>query len=97
MCPACGAILRTHVLWFDEYYADHLDYGFERVIRGLRRADLIVCVGTSFSVGVTAATLEAGAPKWSVDPSGALAPRGVRVVPLPQEVALPALVAGLTA
>ncbi len=97
VCPACGAILRTHVLWFDEYYADHIDYGFEQVIRGLRRADLVLCVGTSFSVGVTAATLEAGAPKWLIDPSGALAPRGVRVVPLPQEVALPALVAGLGA
>ena len=25
-CSACGAILRQHVLWFDEYYDDHHDY-----------------------------------------------------------------------
>ncbi|MHC4109378.1 MAG: SIR2 family NAD-dependent protein deacylase, partial [Planctomycetota bacterium] len=25
-CPECGAILRPHVLWFDEYYDEHDDY-----------------------------------------------------------------------
>lgn len=95
-CPACGAVLRAHVLWFDEYYADHVDYGFDRVVRGLRRADLILCVGTSFSVGVTAAALEARAPKWTIDLDSAALPPGVRRVAGAQEEVLPALMARLT-
>lgn len=97
VCPACGAFLRAHVLWFDEYYGDHVEYGFDRVIEGLRRADLILCVGTSFSVGVTAATLDAVAPKWTIDLPGVSLPAGVRRVAGAQEQVLPALVARLTA
>ena len=25
-CPSCGALLRQHVLWFDEFYDEHRDY-----------------------------------------------------------------------
>lgn len=92
VCPVCGEILRAHVLWFDEYYTEHVDYGFDRVVRGLRRADLVVFVGTSFSVGVTAAALDADAPKWTIDVAGAAAPPGVRLLAGAQEVVLPALV-----
>ena len=96
-CPLCAAPLRAHVLWFDEYYTEHVDYDFERVIRFLPRADLILCVGTSFSVGVTQATLESPAPKWLIDLSADEPPGGVRQLRLPQEEALPALVATVSA
>ena len=32
-CPGCGALLRPHVLWFDEYYSDHRDYQIDAVLR----------------------------------------------------------------
>lgn len=94
-CPACGSFVRAHVLWFDEYYSEHRDYGYERAIRAFRAADLIVYVGTSFSVGITAAALAEGGPQWTVDPAGE-APPGVRLLRAAQEAALPALVAALT-
>lgn len=94
-CPACGARLRPHVLWFDEYYTEHVDYQFDRAMAAFRRADLLLCVVTSFSVGITAAALESRAEKWSLDPSEADPPCGVRPWRAAQEVALPALVAGL--
>jgi NAD-dependent deacetylase len=72
-CPQCGALLRQHVLWFDEYYAEHQDYQFDRVEREAAQADLVVCVGTSFSVGVTALILQLAGSRGirvlSVDPA----------------------------
>lgn len=95
-CPTCGALVRAHVLWFDEYYTEHADYQFDRVIRAFRQTDLVVCIGTSFSVGVTAAALETRAQKWLIDPGDAAAPSGVHVLRAAQEEALPALAAALT-
>lgn len=94
-CPQCGAILRAHVLWFDEYYDGHVDYGFDRVIRGLRRADLVLFVGTSFSVGVTAAALEAPGEKWTIDLNEKGLPPGVRLVQGAQEEVLTRVVEGV--
>lgn len=96
-CFACGALVRAHVLWFDEYYAEHIDYQYERVIRAFRQTDLVVCIGTSFSVGITAAALETKGEKWLIDPGDAAPPPGVHAVRAAQEEALPALVAALTA
>lgn len=93
-CPVCGAPLRPHVLWFDEFYDGHVDYGFTRAMAALAAADLVLCVGTSFSVGITRAAQGGRAPLWAIDP-GAQVPRGVRHVRAAQEVALPALVARL--
>jgi len=100
-CPRCGAPLRQHVLWFDEYYASHEDYQFDRVNRAADRAAVVLFVGTSFSVGVTELVLDLGLarriPIFSVDPAG-IAPHP-RVSPLaaPAEEALPALAAALGA
>ncbi len=94
-CPACGAAVRAHVLWFDEAYVDHRDYQFERAIRAFRAADLILYVGTSFAVGITAAALDAGGVQWTIDPGEAAAPVGVEVLRAAQEAALPALVAAV--
>lgn len=93
-CPACGFIVRAHVLWFDEYYHQHADYQFERALSAMRTADLILFVGTSFSVGVTAAALDTNAKKWLIDPAGC-EELGVKSLLAAQEVALPDLIRAL--
>jgi NAD-dependent deacetylase len=45
-CPRCGAWLRPHVLWFDEYY-DEENYRMDSALRAAGRADLLLVVGTS--------------------------------------------------
>jgi len=71
-CPECGSLLRPHVLWFDELYVSHADYGWHVVERAAARMALLICVGTSLAVGVTSflqsAAREAGAPVFLVDP-----------------------------
>lgn len=52
-CPECGSLLRAHVLFFDEYYTDHEDYGFDNVQAALARMALVLFIGTSLSVGIT--------------------------------------------
>lgn len=78
-CPLCGSLVRAHALLFDEYYAEHQDYGFTRVENAASRAELIVFVGTSFSVGVTDLLTRSawmrGAPALSIDPVGSPPPR----------------------
>lgn len=95
-CPLCDAPLRAHVLFFDEYYQDHEDYRFDEVRRAAARADRVLFVGTSFSVGVTDLVLRAaharGVPMISVDP-GATAPplsEGMTHFQAPAEEILPA-------
>ena len=95
-CPACGALLRQHVLWFDEFYDEHLDYQWERVLRAAQALDCLLCVGTSFSVGVTdlflRAALAAGRPVLAVDPGAADAPHPrVELLRAPSEALLPAV------
>lgn len=71
-CPECGDYLRPHVLWFDEYYTAHEDYRYQDFQERLYDAELCLCVGTSFSVGVTAAviqhTFSRDIPLWVIDP-----------------------------
>ena len=78
-CPECRNLLRQHVLWFDEVYTSHADYGWEQVLDAVARMRLVLCVGTSFSVGVTdlvsGAARAAGLPVFSIDPNG---PPGAR-------------------
>lgn len=93
-CPACGALVRPHVLWFDEYYQGHAEYQYSRVMAAFEQADLVLCVGTSFSVGITAAAQACGALLWTIDP-GTQVPRGIRQLRGAQEVVLPELVAEL--
>ena len=99
-CPACGHFLRQHVLWFDEYYQSHDDYQWGRVLEAVARCQLLLFVGTSFSVGVTEhAVVDAKArrvPIFNVDPAGGPM-RGVELIAQASEVALPRLVAALVA
>ena len=94
-CPACGALLRAHVLFFDEMYDEHADYRFAEVQRSAAEAALMIFIGTSFSVGVTEllvrAAAQRGVPRLSVDPGGGPQPRwtGIETLAAPAEDLLP--------
>ena len=45
-CPDCGAWLRPHVLWFDEYY-DEEYFRFDSSMARANDTDLLLIVGTS--------------------------------------------------
>jgi len=100
-CPQCGALVRQHVLWFDESYLDHADYEWPRVQRATEAVSLVVFVGTSFAVGVTdfvlQTALDQGVPVYSIDPAGIEPDPRVRVIAAASEHALPALVTALDA
>jgi NAD-dependent deacetylase len=99
-CPACGALVRPHVLWFDERYDEHQSYAIEHVLRHADSAELVVFVGTSFSVGVTDLVLDRalhrGARLFSIDPSGLAPHRRVTAIPEPAELLLPRIVAEMS-
>jgi NAD-dependent deacetylase len=81
-CQACGAVMRPHVLWFDEHYGSHPDYGWSDVLAACDAMRLVIAVGTSFSVGVTdlvaGEAARRGIPLFVIDPQGAaIAGRGV--------------------
>ena len=59
-CAICDAPLRPLVLLFDEMYDSHPAYGMRQARRALNDAEIIVFVGTSFSVGITDYALRAG-------------------------------------
>ncbi len=95
-CPACGEILRQHVLWFDEYYGEHQDYQWTRVQQAAATMSLGLFVGTSFAVGVTDLFARSGMmsriPLLSVDPGAARPPYpGIEVLPERAEELLPAV------
>jgi len=52
-CSICRSLLRPHVLWFDEYYADHVTYQWE-LVQGWagERASEVWFIGTSMAVTV---------------------------------------------
>jgi NAD-dependent deacetylase len=94
-CPECEAPLRPHVLWFDEFYGDHDDYQWDRLLETAAAATTIVFVGTSFSVGVTDVILQSGlatgAAMISIDPGAHRQPhRRLRHLAIPAETVLPA-------
>ena len=52
-CSLCGSFMRPHILWFDEYYDGHIDYQMEQAQNVLETCDVMIFIGTSFSVGIT--------------------------------------------
>lgn len=58
-CEVCGAALRPLVLLFDEYYESQPFYRARDAREWLNDADVIVFVGTSLSVGITAMAVHA--------------------------------------
>lgn len=94
-CPQCSGLLRPHVLFFDEYYDEHDDYQFDRVRQAAGKADAVVFVGTSLSVGVTAMVLQnallRSAAVAIVDPNPpAGLPNSAKIFAAAAEVLLPA-------
>eukprot|EP00667_Euglena_gracilis_P010276 EG_transcript_10458 len=59
-CPACGTPLMPAVLLFDEMYTDHKVFAFDRILKWLYLAEVLVFVGTSNSVGLTQKAWEVG-------------------------------------
>lgn len=95
-CPACGEILRQHVLWFDEYYHSHAEYQWERVQAAAGAMQLALFVGTSFAVGVTDMFVQQGllgrVPIYSIDPGATRPPyAGIHVLAEKAEELLPAV------
>ena len=93
-CPACGSLLRQHVLWFDETYDEHESYDYRRVIAASGMASAVWFIGTSLSVGVTDMILRSavrrGAPVALFDPRPpAHVPRQVDVFEVKAEEVLP--------
>lgn len=94
-CPDCDSVVRAHVLLFDEYYTEHVDYRFAEVQQAAVEADLAVFIGTSFAVGVTDLLLRAFAarevPSLSIDPGANPPPSwaGVEQLSSPAEELLP--------
>jgi NAD-dependent deacetylase len=95
-CAICGDYLRRHVLWFDEYYHEHEDYQWPRVLDAAQTMDGLLFVGTSFAVGVTELYLRAAVqrriPIFSIDPAGLQPDRHVEVLKARAEELLPAVV-----
>jgi NAD-dependent protein deacetylase/lipoamidase len=95
-CSRCSSLLRPHVLLFDEYYDEHMDYGFGEVRHGAERMALTLFAGTSFSVGVTDLVLRQAlgwrVPVVSIDPAAAPPVRGVTSLKAAAEEILPAAV-----
>jgi NAD-dependent deacetylase len=88
------------VLWFDEFYGDHEDYQWDRLLLAAAEAATIVFVGTSFSVGVTDVILQSGlatgAAMLSIDPGEHRQPvRTLRHLAVPAEDVLPAACAAV--
>jgi NAD-dependent deacetylase len=71
-CPACGNFLRAHVLWFDEGYSDHEDYGIDRLFEVEGQFTCVLYVGTSFAVTITDIIMNTAfqrdVPQFVVDP-----------------------------
>ncbi|MGB5162758.1 MAG: Sir2 family NAD-dependent protein deacetylase [Thermoanaerobaculia bacterium] len=94
-CPECSSILRAHVLFFDEYYGEHQDYKFSEAEEVAQTADLMLFIGTSFSVGITDIFLRAGIlkriPIFSIDPGGNRSSPwpDLQILPSPAEELLP--------
>ena len=94
LCPDCQHLLRPHILWFDEYYTDHWDYQWDRVTKAASKANLVVFIGTSLSVGVTSLINTSAQsryiPIFNLDPAGEEIP-GVRLIKQASEEVLPQL------
>ena len=73
-CHGCGAMMRPHVLWFDEHYGSHPDYRWSDVLAACNVMWQVIAVGTSFSVGVTdlvaREAARRGVPLFVIDPQG---------------------------
>jgi NAD-dependent SIR2 family protein deacetylase len=77
-CPSCGRFCLPQALLFDEGYHSHVFYQFEQIEQILAQAQVIVFVGTSFSVTLTQVALchakKAKLPVYNINPLDLLHP-----------------------
>lgn len=84
-CPACGAMSRPHVLWFDESYNEH-HYHYFSAMEAARQTSLLIIIGTSgatsLPVQIAAQVNDQGGTIINIDttenPFGSLAMDGNR-------------------
>ena len=61
------------MLWFDEYYNEHVDFQFQRAVDILSNGDLLIFIGTSLAVGITYNAMQIfenkSLPIWLIDPN----------------------------
>ena len=92
-CSICNSLLRPHVLWFDEYYTDHVDFQFDRAKEIFAQGDLLIFIGTTLSVGITYnASLifeQNNHPIWLIDPEPI--DQGIYTLAGKSEIVLPKL------
>ena len=60
-CPNCDDAILPNALLLDEKYESHPFYEYEKALKWLESADVIVFVGTDFSVGLACDALERAA------------------------------------
>ena len=93
-CSICNHLLRPHVLWFDEYYTDHVDFQFYRAEDIFAQGDLLIFIGTTLSVGITYSATRTfednNHPIWLIDPKPI--DEGVYTLAGKSEIVLPKLV-----
>jgi len=101
-CPKCRKPIRAHVLWFDESYFSHEDYGIRRFDEQEEHLTCVLIVGTSFSVGITDMVVNLARswnlPAFIVDPNMTEPPEGAEGFTLIRETSetfLPRLAAAL--
>lgn len=96
---SCGALLRMHVLWFDESYESHKSYGLDPVFEALGNMTVLVFIGTSFAVTITDIMMRAGyeraVPMFVIDPNAKNKVPEMRYITEPSETYLPKLAAAL--
>ncbi|HEY8375377.1 MAG TPA: Sir2 family NAD-dependent protein deacetylase [Nannocystis sp.] len=105
-CPRCGAMLRPHALFFDEFYSEAL-YRSDSALRAAREATLLLVVGTAGATTLPGAiaglAANAGATIIDINPHDGPFARLARSIPRGYWVqdraaaALPAIAARLVA
>jgi NAD-dependent deacetylase len=99
-CPKCEIPLRAHALWFDEFYGSHEDYRLDDAMEAIEEADMVVFIGTSFSVGITNMVVQAGRqmrkPMYIIDPNPSQESKSFNYTTERAEDYLPNLVQQLT-
>lgn len=95
----CRNLYRAHVLWFDEGYNGHDDYGIDPMLDLAEKSTVMVFIGTSFAVGVTLMLTmmahEVAKPMFVIDPNIKEADQGMTLIKARSEVFLPQLAEAL--
>ncbi len=97
-CPTCGAIMRPHVLWFDEYYDQEL-FSIPRIMRATEDYDILLVIGTTLQTTmpyqIVSTFYRYGKPIVEINPAPVLGDQIELVVAESSTTALPAIISKL--